>query len=268
MLPLIAAGIGAAATLGSAWWQTNQAEQADQKNLALQREVFEYQKNLQNTMMQREDTATQRRAVDLQKAGLSKTLAAGGAASAGPVVPVTAPQDPANRTRIPNNINSVTSNVLASMATKSNIAATQASTALAQEQAKKVNAETLAQNEQNKYAASNASLQNLVNISNMNIADRNNWLKELDVRVKEFQISLQDIERQKALIAVNAAQLGLNDQQVTIAAKQAALQNVAYNQDYMRNLGLPMDQGLTPDLQKVMVGTEVLKKGYKAVTGK
>ena len=43
-------------------------------------------------MFAREDNAVQRRAADLKAAGLSKTLAAGGAAQAGPVVATQAPQ--------------------------------------------------------------------------------------------------------------------------------------------------------------------------------
>lgn len=47
---------------------------------------FEYQKALQQQLFSREDNAVQRRAADLQLAGLSKTLAAGDGAGAGPVV--------------------------------------------------------------------------------------------------------------------------------------------------------------------------------------
>lgn len=47
---------------------------------------FEYQKNLQQQLFNREDNSIQRRAQDMEKAGLSKTLAAGSGAGAGPVV--------------------------------------------------------------------------------------------------------------------------------------------------------------------------------------
>lgn len=53
---------------------------------------LEYQKQLQERIFQREDNAVQRRAADMQKAGLSKTLAAGGGAQAGAVVKTEAPQ--------------------------------------------------------------------------------------------------------------------------------------------------------------------------------
>ncbi len=47
---------------------------------------FEYQKNLQQQIFGREDNAVQRRAADLEKAGLSKTLAAGDGAGAGTAI--------------------------------------------------------------------------------------------------------------------------------------------------------------------------------------
>lgn len=62
------------------------------ENLALQRENLDYQKQLQQTIFNREDNAVQRRAADLEAAGLSKTLAAGSAAGAGQAIQTEAPQ--------------------------------------------------------------------------------------------------------------------------------------------------------------------------------
>ena len=65
-------------------------------NYQLQKEELAYQKDLQKIMFAREDNAVQRRVADLKSAGLSPTLAAGSAASAGSVVSTTAPQKVSN----------------------------------------------------------------------------------------------------------------------------------------------------------------------------
>lgn len=64
-----------------------------QENLDFQKENLAYQKALQQTIFQREDNAVQRRAADLEKAGLSKTLAAGSSAGAGQAISTQAPRN-------------------------------------------------------------------------------------------------------------------------------------------------------------------------------
>lgn len=76
---------GVTGIIGTA--MTNSAnKQIAQENLEYQKEVQEYNKALQQEIFRREDNAIQRRALDLEKAGLSKTLAAGQGANAGEVV--------------------------------------------------------------------------------------------------------------------------------------------------------------------------------------
>lgn len=66
-------------------------------NAVQQHQKMEYDKGIQQQIFAREDNAVQRRAADLEAAGLSKTLAAGSSANAGVAVPVQAPQVDASK---------------------------------------------------------------------------------------------------------------------------------------------------------------------------
>lgn len=61
-------------------------------NYQLQKKQFEYQKNLQQQIFQREDSSVQRRVSDLKKSGMNPMLAMGQSASSGNLVPTQAPQ--------------------------------------------------------------------------------------------------------------------------------------------------------------------------------
>lgn len=62
------------------------------KNYDQQKKILDWNKKTQKNIWAREDNAVLRRVLDLRRAGLSPTLAAGSAASAGPAVSVNAPQ--------------------------------------------------------------------------------------------------------------------------------------------------------------------------------
>lgn len=63
-----------------------------EKNLEFQKEVFAYQKDLQERIFGREDNTMQRRVADLKMAGLSPVLASGMGAGTGAVVSTVTPQ--------------------------------------------------------------------------------------------------------------------------------------------------------------------------------
>lgn len=77
-------------------WNTifpaRKANQIAEQNLQFQRDKLQYDKDLQQTIFDREDTASQRKVDDLRQAGLSPLLAAGQPAKAGGVVPTKAPE--------------------------------------------------------------------------------------------------------------------------------------------------------------------------------
>lgn len=93
----ILGGIGSALGLGSSVANTISQNQAAAQNFQYQQDALNWQKEAQQIAWNREDTAVQRRAADLEAAGLSKTLAAGSAASSSNPVKIDAPQRQANK---------------------------------------------------------------------------------------------------------------------------------------------------------------------------
>lgn len=84
--------------LGVDIWSTYETMKQAEQNYDLQKKILKYNKDIQKQMFEREDNAVLRRKLDLQRAGLSPTLAAGSSAGAGPVVGVNTPQKNVNYT--------------------------------------------------------------------------------------------------------------------------------------------------------------------------
>ena len=90
---LIGAGIGALGGVTSTLLQNSSNKKLNSENIKMQRETNAQNMELQREQWAREDTAVQRRAADLEKAGLSKNLAAGSAASSSLSTTMQAPQN-------------------------------------------------------------------------------------------------------------------------------------------------------------------------------
>lgn len=151
-----------------------------QQNLKMQRDNLDWQKYVQGVTWNREDNAVQRRAQDLQNAGLSKTLAAGDGANAGSVVQTTAPQD----------------KTLESVVNGLGIMRQMAET-------NKVNQEALNLNMQNKYTEGkikSLEVQDAYTKAKTMLTNDNIALLGVDTRYKESMISKANAETDKILM--------------------------------------------------------------------
>ena len=87
----IAGAIGGLANVGLSIWDRVENQKLNKENLQLQKDKFEYDKQLQQQIFQREDSAVQRNVKDKLQAGINPLLDAQ-QAGAGSVVQTTAPQ--------------------------------------------------------------------------------------------------------------------------------------------------------------------------------
>lgn len=84
--------IGSTIQAGTTGAQIKAQKEIADKNLQFQKETLGYQKALQKQIFEREDNSVQRRAADMEAAGINKALAAGNGASAGEAIGVITPQ--------------------------------------------------------------------------------------------------------------------------------------------------------------------------------
>lgn len=156
-----------------------------------QQQSAAYEADLQQQIFKREDNAVQRRAADLEAAGLSKTLAAGGGANAGSAIKVTTPQsDAGDVLQNALNVSNIRTQILRQ---KKEIAQTEAQTKLIEEQkaAQEIANEYAIQNnpqriEQAKLDIARRMIENRIGDKNVSIAQINLWAKDLAYQMDKY----------------------------------------------------------------------------------
>lgn len=253
LLPLAGAALG----LGYTGYQSYLQNQTDKKNYKLQKEQFEYQKGLQERMFEREDNAAQRRAADLQAAGLSKTLAAGNAAQAGPVVKTDVPQMASKGREMAMQTGQQTMALALDIArARADISKTMADTEVSRQTARKVGLDS----DYAEQTLTDRVVQQVVMTDQKKLDYQS---AELDKVISQNRIQLQEIEKVKASLAIDAAKLGMDQKQLDIAAKIIAIDNLKYNRAWYEKAGLPV-QGSTASLVQ---GSAVVDKWVKDTFG-
>lgn len=229
------------------------------KNYNLDKQNLAYQKELQQEIFAREDNAVQRRMRDLEAAGLSKTLAAGGSANAGAIVPTKAPQKEYTAGRGIDTATQAAALALDVARSRADISKTVADTAVSRQTANKLKSDTLNTDLTNEYLSQTMTdriIQQVVTTDQKKLDYLNS---ELDSQIKKNNIQIQEIEKTKAALAVEGARLGLTSQQIEIVAKQLTLSNSQYDSAWYQNWGLPTNAGLDPAMRQFGIFSNVLK---------
>lgn len=170
-----------------------------QQNLDLQRQNLNYQKSVQQETWNREDTAVQRRVADLEKAGLSKTLAAGSSANSGAVVNTTPVQNTYNSA-----LGDVANNVINAISAESQISRTMAEVENLKGTNDLLKAQLVGQMEDNLAKKNNNSLYTRTVLG----LDLDNVQKSLNNAYIELQSAKTNSERSK----INAEISKLNEE--------------------------------------------------------
>lgn len=214
------------------------------------------QLDLQRQAWSREDTAVQRRAADLQAAGLSKTLAAGSGASTMAPIRLEPAQISKDITDAPMRALQASQGVLELMRQKADIAKTAADTRFTEIQAQKAQVETDFMKSTNPIRFDTMSLDLYKNKATVENAIKNVQLDvdakgiavktaELNKELVQFSVESIDWQRVMQKLQESSAFNNVSQQNLELYAKEIALDQAKVNlEDSQRNLNLWKSTGL------------------------
>lgn len=201
-----------------------------EKNFALQQDVYNYEKALQERIFQREDNAIQRRALDLEAAGLSKTLAAGSGANAGQVIQQTAPQHDTYQPGLTQVLSSITDMINQTKQVSSTMALNDA-------QSKLMKSETRLNNINASLQEDYGSQQRIAEILRANLESQyisdiqiNKGKEEIKSLLYSHSLNSANIEKVFSEIGINQATFKLIESQIN-----ESIANVSHTQQLTAN---------------------------------
>jgi len=223
---LIIAGASLAGNLLGYYGEKRQAD----KNLAFQMENLRYQKELQQQIFAREDTAVQRRAADLEAPGLSKTLAAGSGAGAGAVVHTEAPQRRASYDKLAAALNQqqLLLNVMSLKKANADVQATNAQAELIRQQAENAQVDKLAKLQSIKLMEQEYGYKEAMNPLQIEKVQLDNALSKLinpyrveqlknDVLLQTKNMSIKEQELELKKLEKKAREIGIKRDEVELS---------------------------------------------------
>lgn len=248
-IPAIIGAIAGAASAGASQIATG-------INLWQQQQNLDYQKDTTKQQWVRDDTAVQRRAADLEAAGLSKTLAAGSSAGNTPAIRTEAPQVDTQNLGF-DKMAGAAQLYMGLMSQKSQIDKTQEENKLLRLQQQKQgleNAFLAAQNPLSlKLQEQTVNFNELANPKKLLQMDESNKginldnrLKSLDIQLKSLGIKQAQISLVKSKLDNDFQRLNIHGKSQDIIAKELAikmaevdLDNATYDTQWYHNQSIP-----------------------------